>query len=392
VPDASQVRRLNLIRTGLRGSHWILVGLLAAVVATLSLAASGDTTADRVLGQFDFTHDAANLIDARGLWDEAGVATDTSAAPNRVYIADTANSRVLGWKDAAGFANGDPADLVIGQPDFLSGACNNGGLGATSLCDPYGVAVDASGNLYVADADNNRVLEYDAPFATCASFPCIGGGANLVFGQGGSFTSSLPNNGGVSANSLSDPVGIALDDGGNLYVADEGNNRVLEYNTPLTTDTTADTVFGQGGNFGSNVSNNGGVSADSLASPDGVAVDSGGNLYTADTGNSRVLEYNTAVVIPTPTPTITPTPSSTPTPTPTVTSTPTPTLTPTPSSTPTPTPSSTPTPTPPPSPTPTPPPSPTRALSAVCLLRRPVQSSTAQRSSRDGQHKVGSGL
>ena len=141
VPAADHVRRLNLIWTGFQW-YWISVGLLLVVVATIALGASGDSIADRVLGQLDFTHNGVNLIDAHALWDPADVATDTSAAPNRVYIADTNNDRVLGWKDASNFANGDPANLVIGQPDFLSGACNNGGLSATSLCAPYGVAVE----------------------------------------------------------------------------------------------------------------------------------------------------------------------------------------------------------------------------------------------------------
>jgi sugar lactone lactonase YvrE len=267
---------------------------LAVLLVRLALGASGDTSADRVLGQFDFIHNIANLVDGRGLSSPGYAALDTSATPNHLYVADTANHRVLGWNNAAGFANGDPADLVIGQPDFLSATCNNGGLGATTLCSPEGIAVDANGNLYVADAGNNRVLEYTTPFSVCTSFPCVtGAAANLVFGQGSSFTSSTANNGGVSATSLSDPLGVAVDAGGNLYVADSANNRVLEYNTPLTTDTIADSVFGQGGLFTTNNYNNGGISAASLANPSGVGVDPSGNVYVADTGNSRVLEYNT---------------------------------------------------------------------------------------------------
>src|SRR5206468_9593666 len=139
--------------------------------------------------------------------------------------------------------NADPADLVIGQPDFFSFACNNGGVRANSLCSPRGVALDGAGNLYVADTDNRRVLEYDTPFTS-------GTTADRVFGQGGSFTSNLCNNGGLSANSLCSPRHVALDGAGNLYVADTDNNRVLEYDTPLNSGTTADRVFGRDGRTG----------------------------------------------------------------------------------------------------------------------------------------------
>ncbi|MGH8324124.1 MAG: NHL repeat-containing protein, partial [Steroidobacteraceae bacterium] len=267
--------------------------IIAAALAIPSIAMQGDTIADRVLGQADFLHSGLNLIDANGELNPQAVAIDSSVTPNRLYLADTANSRVLGYKDVTTFVNGGPADLVIGQPDFSSGACDEYDVASASrLCDPAGVAVDAGGKLYVADSGNARVLEYNTPFAGCGSFPCVGGSANLVFGQGDSFTSSFCDNGGVTADSLCDPVGVAVDAGNNLYVADQFDNRVLEYNTPLTSDTTADLVFGQGDSFTSKVSNIGGLSASSLSGPDGLAVDAGGNLYVADASNNRVLEYN----------------------------------------------------------------------------------------------------
>ena len=279
--------------------------IVAAAVAIPSIAMQGDTTADRVLGQLDFSHNAANLIDGRGLDSPPSVALDVSVTPNRLYVSDGLNSRVLAWKDVATFSNGSPADLVIGQPDFISGACNNNGtLSASTLCQPSGIAVDADGNLYVTDGSNNRVLEYNTPFAACSSFPCVGGAANTVFGQGGLFTSGSANNGGISANSLSFPNGVAVDTAGNVYIADLNNSRVLEYNTPLAVtatpgsgDTTADLVFGQGGSFSSGTANNGGISANSLNSPFGVAVDSIGNVYVADTANNRALEYNTPLTV-----------------------------------------------------------------------------------------------
>jgi len=87
------------------------------------------------------------------------------------------------------------------------------------LDNPIGVALHSSGNLYVADQGNNRVLFCPSGSTTATS----------VYGQSGSFASHTANDGGVSANSLSGPTGVVLDGGGNLYVADSGNNRVLFY-------------------------------------------------------------------------------------------------------------------------------------------------------------------
>jgi len=196
-----------------RLSKLAAIGLLivVAAMATPCFAQQGDTIADIVLGQPNFSDNPQNFINGRGLSGPVAVAIDTSIVPNRLYVADSVNNRVLGYKDVATLVNGGLADLVIGQPVFTSSACNNGGLSAGSLCVPEGVAVDATGNLYVTDNTNNRVLEYNTPFAGCASFPCIGGPANRVFGQGGSFNSATCNNGGTSANSLCGPSGVTLD-------------------------------------------------------------------------------------------------------------------------------------------------------------------------------------
>jgi sugar lactone lactonase YvrE len=263
-----------------------------------------NTTAARVLGQADFTHQEQNLTDAKGLFDPASVAIDINATPNHVYISDSMNNRVLGWNDASSFSNGAPADLVIGQPDFLSYFCDGASgstVSASSLCDPEGIAVDGSGNLYVADSLNNRMLEFATPFTACANtFPCVGGAASVVLGQGMSFSTGTANSGGISASSLDGPLGVAVDGSGNAYVADAGNNRVLEYNAPVMTGAAASLVFGQGGSFTSHACNfdTGSpplhpASAIDLCDPSGVAIDASGNVYIADFSNSRVLEYNT---------------------------------------------------------------------------------------------------
>lgn len=176
--------------------------------------------------------------------------------------------------------NGPTATQVYGQlGSLMTGTDNKGGLGANSLYQPTGIAADASG-IYIADAGNHRVLFFSGGSTT----------ATRVYGQNGSFSSSLANNGGISANSLNYPTGVTTDATG-VYIADNGNSRVLYY---PGTSTTATRVYGQLGGFSSGSQNNGGVSADSLklitALTSGVAVDTAGVIIT-DTGNHRVLFY-----------------------------------------------------------------------------------------------------
>ena len=179
----------------------------------------------------------------------------------------------------------------------------------------------------MADFSNSRVLEYNLPLATNAV-------ADRVFGQSNNFTTTACSNGGISAQSLCYPGRVAVDGAGNLYVADTSINRVLEYDQPLLTDTIADRVFGQFGNFHGYYAYP--PSPDSLYLPNGLALDSANNLYVSDTANNRVLEFFQPLA-PTPRPTPTPTPTPTPSPTPTFTPTPSPipTITPTPSPAPT---------------------------------------------------------
>ena len=147
------------------------------------------------------------------------------------------------------------ADVVYGQlGSFTTNTANKGGISADSLNTPQGVVVDSSGNLYVADADDNRVLFYPAGSTT----------ATRVYGQLGSFTTNTANKGGLSADSLSFPEGVALDSSNNLYVTDVANNRVLFYPAGSTT---ATRVYGQAGSFTTGTENTGGISADSLFLP-----------------------------------------------------------------------------------------------------------------------------
>jgi DNA-binding beta-propeller fold protein YncE len=114
-----------------------------------------------------------------------------------------------------------------------------------------------------------------------------------VYGQLGSFTTAIQNKGGIGAHSLASPVAVTVDPAGNLYVTDRTNNRVLGFLAPLS-DATADLVFGQLGNFTTTAYNIGNaVTADGLSVIHGIGTDAGGNLYIADQGNHRVLKYLT---------------------------------------------------------------------------------------------------
>jgi len=177
-------------------------------------------------------------------------------------------------------AQSTTASRVYGQGgSFTQNTANNGGLSASSLNSPNGIALDIVNGIYLSDSNNNRILYFPADNVV----------ATRVYGQAGSFTSNTQNNGGVTASSLLIPKGLTLDSLNNLYVADAGNNRVLFYNSGSTA---ASRVYGQGGSFNQNLANNGGVSASSLNSPLCVRVDNSGNVYVCDANNNRVLFYS----------------------------------------------------------------------------------------------------
>jgi len=231
-----------------------------------------------------------------GLYSPEGVAVDTSGSTPILYVADTGNNRILAWKNAtsATLTNLQPPDLIIGQPNAYSTLpATNGGL-----YFPGGLVVDPKGNLYVADSGNNRVLRYPAPFANSNASP------DMVLGQPDMFTARSANQGGnPSATTLSLSTthygirvvpALAMDKAGNLYVSDPGNNRVLQYPaaslTAGATDPAAAVVIGQSG-FAVVAGPSSVTDRSTLATPAGLAFDSAGHLFVADTDAGRLLVF-----------------------------------------------------------------------------------------------------
>ncbi|EQA38581.1 NHL repeat protein [Leptospira inadai serovar Lyme str. 10] len=239
---------------------------------------TNSTTATRVYGQGgSFTTGTANKggISANSLNVPYALVLDSS---NGLYVADTNNNRVLYFPSGT-----TTATRVYGQGgSFTAGAANNGGTSASSFWSPQGLALDSSNGLYVADSRNNRVLYFPSGTTT----------ATRVYGQGGSFTINNYYLGGTSANTLSNASDLDLDSSSGLYVVDSNANRVLYYPPGSTT---ATRVYGQGGSFTTAVYNNGGTSANSLASPEFLRADPySGGLYICDGNNHRVLYFPSA--------------------------------------------------------------------------------------------------
>lgn len=217
---------------------------------------------------------------------------DQLYAPRGVYldddllvVADSGNHRVLIWHGLPR-RDGQPADLVLGQPDFYSEGPRAGGRGPLGgLHLPTGVAL-VEGRLYVADAWHHRVLVWRRVPDRSDTPP------DYALGQD-NLQAVEPNRGGpVDAVGLYWPYGIGWVAGW-MYVADTGNRRVLGWRGHPAPGQPADLVLGQAG-AADNAENRGGpVAADSFRWPHAIAGDDQ-TLYVADAGNHRVLGWTPA--------------------------------------------------------------------------------------------------
>ena len=218
-------------------------------------------------GEEGYSGDGGLANDARLAYPE-DIALDSSG---NLYIADRGNLRVRRM-DTNGIIT-----TVAGTGE--RGYGGDGGLATEArLNSPSGVAVDPSGNLYLADSNNDRVRKV----GTNGIITTVAGtGVREYSGDGGLATDAR----------IAYPTSVAVDPAGNLYIADFMNNRVRKVGTNGIITTVAGTGVRE-------YSGDGGPATDArLAYPGDVALDSSGNLYIADSGNLRVRRMDTNGII-----------------------------------------------------------------------------------------------
>jgi trimeric autotransporter adhesin len=220
-----------------------------------------------------------------GLNSPRGIAVD---APGNIYIADSNNNRIRMVTKSTGVIT-----TVAGGGD--SARIGDGGLAITAYLEsPHGIAVDASGNLYISQLFGDRVRKVTKISGVITTV--VGTGKYGYSGDGGLATSAT----------LSRPWGVAVDASGNIYVAEEMNHRIRMVTQSTGVITTVagngnDTYSGDGGQ----------ATSAALNTPEGVAVDASGNIYVADTLNNRIRMF-TANDLSTASPASVPTPTSAP--------------------------------------------------------------------------------
>ncbi len=187
---------------------------------------------------------------------------------NNIFIADTGNNRVR-----AVIASSGNIQTVAGN-GVLSYSGDGGPAVSAQLSSPFGVALDTSGNLYIADTSSNVIRKVTA-----------NGTINTVAGNG--TAGYTGDNGPVSGAEMSHPQGVAVDSSGNIYIADTGNYVVrevlvgtLEFQTMITAAGSGSSVF----------SGDGAPATSAGLSAAAIAVDKAGDIFVADPANFRVRE------------------------------------------------------------------------------------------------------
>ena len=197
-----------------------------------------------------------------------GIKVDGSG---NIYFADYAGQRVR-KVSASGIIS-----TVAGNG--TGGYAGDGGAAtAAELNAPYDVALDATGNIYIADGSNNCIRKVST--------------SGIISTVAGTATGGYSGDGGpATAAKINHPYGIAIDGSGNIYIADEFNNRIRMVNTSGIMSTVA------GNGTGAFAGDGGPATAAELNGPQGVAVDAAGNIYIADQSNSRIRKVSASGIM-----------------------------------------------------------------------------------------------
>jgi hypothetical protein len=197
-----------------------------------------------------------------------GVTVDKSG---NIYIADRSNQRIRKVNTSGNIFT------IAGNGTY--GYSGDGGPATSAeINSPWEVAVDTIGNIYIADYSNNRIRKVDASgiISTIA-----GNGAFGYSGDGGPATSAQ----------LANPASIVIDKSGNMYIADLGNYRIREINSAGIISTIA------GNGIQSYAGDGGAATAAELYWPNGVTIDTAGNVFIADYGIGRIRKINKSGII-----------------------------------------------------------------------------------------------
>jgi len=195
-----------------------------------------------------------------------GVTVDSSG---NLYIADTNNHVVREVLKASG-------TILTIAGDGTAGFAGDGGPATDAMLNaPYATALDAAGNLYIADSDNNRIREL---IKATGDIVTVAGNGTAGFAGDGAAA-------GDPSVELNNPRGLAVDASGDLFIADAFNNRVREI-VAATGQIVTVAGTGAAGFNGDNIP----ATAAQLSAPRDVAVDLAGDLFIADTDNNRIRE------------------------------------------------------------------------------------------------------
>jgi hypothetical protein len=250
-----------------------------------SIPTSNNASANVVIGQTNFSNNTANQggsTDANTLSTPRGMCSNGQ----KLIVVDNANNRVLVYNQIP-TTNNASADVVIGQANFSGNSENQAGsIGSNTLKAPRG-AFCFGNKLLISDTNNNRILIFNQiPTSHNAS-------ADLVLGQP-DFTTGTSDFGGISVNGakvLEQPGGVWTD-GTRLLVADQGNNRILVFNSfPTENFAEADYVIGQVDKTSSAINQGGSANGNTLRGVRSVFSD-GKRIFASDFSNHRILVFN----------------------------------------------------------------------------------------------------